>query len=53
MAKDWAEPGVVSLCVEATMSSNTPKETYDSIYHDLMKTEDNPEGWFFEHIICS
>jgi len=53
MAKVWTEPGVVSLSVEATMSSITPKETYDALYHDIMKSEDNPEGYFFEHKVCS
>ena len=53
MTKAWAEPEVVSLCIEATMSSITPKETYDALYHDIMKSEDNPEGYFFEHKVCS
>jgi len=53
MTKSWTEPEIVSLNVQATMSSIDAHEEYDALYHDILKTEDNPDGYFYKHIICS
>jgi len=51
--KTWNGPDIVSLDVQKTMSSITPKEEFDGVQYDFFKSEDNPNGDAFRHDICS
>lgn len=51
--KTWNEPDIVSLDVQATMTSITPKEELDGNQYDFLRDEENPDGDAFKHIVCS
>ena len=51
--KTWNGPDIVSLDVQETMSSITPKEELDGVQYDFLRSEDNPDGDAFRHDICS